>query len=1168
MKLFKLQDVRRFLPASLALIPVAVFGQSVSDNPSDSAEEDEEVFTLSPFTVTAEENSGYLGSKTLAGNRLNTNVSDLGASISVYTKELMDDLGATNSSDLLVYTAGTEAGGPGGNFSGATTSINAAEVDGNGPRQNPQSSRTRGLAQPNFTRNFFMTDVPFDSYIVDSVTVSRGPNAILFGVGSPAGVVDNTTVVADPLKERAKVSFRIGDNDSFRSSLDYNHVLIEDKLAVRFAVLADREKYDQNPAFEDKDRLYGAINWRPSDSNSLKANFETGKSYSNRPISVLPFMSVTEEWLADPDLYDFTEWDTDPAIDGSSVDARGPFVSNGRIYSSVIGIYDSPDASEKSLLSFNSSITGGGEGQYLLNDVYHPLFNQDSASDNYQFWSTVNLGDTQIDSSYWSAERLASLGITGVPEGQVPPGTRYQGFTDDSVFDWRGQMIDETSRQGYEFDTYSISFEQRAWEDKIGIELAYDFQNYDRDTKNSFFSFSNGNHISIDPNVYLPIEDPNNPGQLMLNPNLGRPFTTYGQGPWNYYSTERETLRGTGYLRYDFRDMNEGLGRWLGSHTLTGLVQSNRSDVLNYTTRLAGVGPSAEAINSSLNNGSRRATTLVYLGDSILNTGGEIVLNPIQVPEIVAGSQPGAWYFTRELGDTMMQGDLELSPYSMVEILNNGSAQRELIESNALILQSRFLDNHLVTMAGWREDKDFVESYSLKFVEDPADPNNPGQVHYGLNDFDFASKGDLLAEKQTWSYSAVLKAPKSITDRLPGNTEFSLFYNESENFTPLGKRTNPFTGAIIDPPTGSTKEYGFNLFTFKDKLSLRANWFETAVSNIDATSTDYIVATQNGVVLIADFWVNHANTQPENTDFYFAAVDHIFSGFPEMRELYNFQINEEVVNGVTKYDATWSVPGNRADVTDFEAEGFELEMTWNPTKNLRILANVAKQETIQVESSKLFQEFMNGMLPIWDDLWNVPRNGAYPTGMGPGDDVLPQFTGERSLPAWDGTGRQTLGTWITNRILTRYSTYKSTDGTASAEQRKWRANLVINYDLGSGSIFGDKLEGWSVGTGIRWQDKIGVGYPTSFDETADVADRVQIHVDQPYFAPDQTNIDFKLGYKRKIFNDSVDWKMQLNVRNAIASDDFITVVAQPWGDDAIVRIPPEQRWYLTNTFSF
>jgi hypothetical protein len=63
-------------------------------------------------------------------------------------------------------------------------------------------------------------------------------------------------------------------------------------------------------------------------------------------------------------------------------------------------------------------------------------------------------------------------------------------------------------------------------------------------------------------------------------------------------------------------------------------------------------------------------------------------------------------------------------------------------------------------------------------------------------------------------------------------------------------------------------------------------------------------------------------------------------------------------------------------------------------------------------------------------------------------------------------------------------------------------------------------------------------------------------------------VDVFVGYTRKLWRDKIEWKAQLNVRNIIGTTDLIAVTVQPWGDPAVTRIPPEKRWYVTNTFSF
>ncbi|MCX6933889.1 MAG: Plug domain-containing protein, partial [Verrucomicrobia bacterium] len=115
--------------------------------------------------------------------RLRTELRDVGAAISVVNAQFLADTGSTNTKDILVYTTGTEASGPGGNYSGVSTGNNFSNAEAN--LQSPNvSTRVRGLSGADLTRDFFPTDIGLDSYNTERVDISRGANAILFGLGS------------------------------------------------------------------------------------------------------------------------------------------------------------------------------------------------------------------------------------------------------------------------------------------------------------------------------------------------------------------------------------------------------------------------------------------------------------------------------------------------------------------------------------------------------------------------------------------------------------------------------------------------------------------------------------------------------------------------------------------------------------------------------------------------------------------------------------------------------------------------------------------------------------------------------------------------------------------------------------------------------------------------
>ena len=82
----------------ITLVAGSIVGSLVYAQDSKPAEED--VFELSPFTVSAADSDGYRATNTLAGTRLKTNLNEVGTAISIITEEFLDDTGITDASTL------------------------------------------------------------------------------------------------------------------------------------------------------------------------------------------------------------------------------------------------------------------------------------------------------------------------------------------------------------------------------------------------------------------------------------------------------------------------------------------------------------------------------------------------------------------------------------------------------------------------------------------------------------------------------------------------------------------------------------------------------------------------------------------------------------------------------------------------------------------------------------------------------------------------------------------------------------------------------------------------------------------------------------------------------------------------------------------------------------
>jgi hypothetical protein len=189
------------------------------------------------------------------------------------------------------------------------------------------------------------------------------------------------------------------------------------------------------------------------------------------------------------------------------------------------------------------------------------------------------------------------------------------------------------------------------------------------------------------------------------------------------------------------------------------------------------------------------------------------------------------------------------------------------------------------------------------------------------------------------------------------------------------------------------------------------------------------------------------------------------------------------------------------------------------------------------------------MKPVWDRLAREPK-GHYPTGFQLGS----------ALPA----SVQTYGQWLDINVWSPWAAALATEGVASAEQRKWRVNFVTNYTFRSGSPFGERLKGVGVGAGVRWQDRLGLGYPS----TRNPDGSVNVDIQHPYYTPGEINVNTWISYERRLWK-RFDWKVQFNVNNVIGDTSLIGTNVQSWnGQIATYRLPPERRFYLTNSVGF
>lgn len=217
---------------------------------------------MNPFVVTTEGDIGYLAQNSVAGSRLNTNLGDLAVPTTAFTAEFLNDVAVTNVDDLAKYMVSTKTDYPEGD--------NLFLAD------DSARFRIRGLPAFNYSVNFFETNLRLDRYNTERIEQSRGPNSILFGLGSPGGVVNVATKKAVQNKMFGSVRLQADDNEGIRAELDYNIPLRSDKLALRVDAVSDHGKTWRTREFDNQDRIYLTSAWRITNKTRLDAEWEHG----------------------------------------------------------------------------------------------------------------------------------------------------------------------------------------------------------------------------------------------------------------------------------------------------------------------------------------------------------------------------------------------------------------------------------------------------------------------------------------------------------------------------------------------------------------------------------------------------------------------------------------------------------------------------------------------------------------------------------------------------------------------------------------------------------------------------------------------------------------------------------------------------------------------------
>lgn len=250
----------------LWLLAATTLSAQVTTTPPAGSVTAEQAVVLSPFTVEAGTEKGYLATQTLNGTRLKTDLKDIGSALTIFTEQMMDDLGANSIYDLMAFAPNTDP------FIMSTSDITG---NGNDFINIPTKFVTRGGASTVVSQDFFANGVPNDRFNSEALTFSRGPNSILFGLGNAAGAFVSSTKRAKNTTASA-VEYQMDNRGSFRGTLDHNQVLTKNLLSLRYTGLYETQHNFRIPTQNFQRRHFATLNFTPFKTTTLRVNYEKG----------------------------------------------------------------------------------------------------------------------------------------------------------------------------------------------------------------------------------------------------------------------------------------------------------------------------------------------------------------------------------------------------------------------------------------------------------------------------------------------------------------------------------------------------------------------------------------------------------------------------------------------------------------------------------------------------------------------------------------------------------------------------------------------------------------------------------------------------------------------------------------------------------------------------
>jgi hypothetical protein len=1105
-----------------------------------------ETITLSPFEVVAD-SKGYFQSNTMSGTRLNSKIEDLGQSITVMTKEQMSDFAMLDINDVFDHLAGTEGTGSYSDFAldrtGAVT--DNVSLDPN------NANRVRGIGSANIAFNNIATTgrVSVDPLWMDSLELSRGPNANIFGLGNSSGTVNQVPSTANPSRNFSRGEVRADSYGGWRASLDLNRVLRKNQLAVRASYANQHTGFVRKPSGEDARRLSLQAKVRPYQNTTFALSWYNYKNAALRPNFTTP-RDYVSSWIA----AGRPAWN--PVT--RQITLNGVTYGQGTGGTLLAGS-PTPITTLPTYFAANDAravfrIGAAGEAPYWS----APSNNTNATSPLLNVASTIRFLQTAAVNSYGAAQPLFATNAA---------------VSDKSLYDWERIGL-SAGKQWDDVDTYLAQLDQI-------------FLNTTRHTLAAQVTYMREDAKRINDLPMGPASVNSTVGQLMADPNIvnldGSPNPYYGR-PY-LKSTEPflreqpvlwETVRTQVAYRLNLAK-NEGWTKWLGTQQILGYNEYKDQQSRQYAYRHTATSLSIPWVKAQYDAGiplASRTTSNTRYPIAPGNVGR-------MFEQYYVGSTPGGGVqhgpsnFPNGATLPLVWGDAGAWRYDQTQVNftpspDGGgglSSQQIVIKTLGGVLQSTFLNGSLVTTFGSREDR--VYSHNA-----PAATLTPDLRAYDYAASDQWLPGWRLAQGKTKTSSFVVRPLRELkflhawAEQSGGLGRFladaarnlSLTYNRSDNFIPQGPAVDLFLRPLPNQ-TGKTTDKGVWLTLLDGRVSIRYNQFRTDQINIrngDIATIAQRVLRADGLNA-ADAW----NLQDRATEW-----------ITQLNPTYSAaQIKTAVAQTMGLPEATIDAleaniaAGTLTATQDYVSRGDELEINVNASRVWTVSASLTKTEAINLNAGNTIEEWIAQRMPIWTKVED-PRFTAATTGAA----GLP--VGATGHLLWRnilGSAFTTYGYNGTNSAATNYTTfvegplavYRQLEGRPRPQMRKYVAKFSTRYQL-SGLSDNRILKNMNVGGSLRWTDKAAIGF---YGVQSLPATITALNPNRPIYSPAEKYVDLFVNYRTRLFGDRVRANFQLNVKNALENGGGLRATAAfPDGTPLAFRIIDPRQFIFSTTF--